>query len=277
MRKNQTKRWHPTKIVEVIDNDLTTSTSPIIVLTDKGTGYFKVLENKEGANALAREFIGTALASWFGLSTFAYCLFDFDGTQEMTLHDGSPVNKGIGFMTRKESGVNWDQTTTMLDKVINIDDITRLVCFDTLVRNTDRYCIHNGKSHLNLTNVFITTSLKKRPVLKAMDFTHAFPGSLDNTMDNVKKVCDENIYGLFPQFVGFLKKDIAISACKRLRKLRDKTARRYVEAIPHSWNIGTETREAWIRFIVQRAAFVANNFLRLSNLDNSYLIGGKTT
>ena len=272
MKKSRTKIWQPTKIIEVIDNGIGTSTNPVVVLTDKGVGYFKAVENNEGTDALAREFIGTALASWFGLSTFTYCLFDFDGKYEMTLNNNRHVNKGIGFMTRKESGLDWNKSTAMLDKVINKDDITRLVCFDTLVRNPDRYCVREKEPHANSTNVFFAKASDGHITLKAIDFTHAFPGSLDNTMNNVKKVCDENVYGLFPQFEKFLKKDVAVSACARLRKLRDRTARRYVEAIPQSWNIGVETREAWIHFIIQLAAFVANNFLRLTKLDNSYLL-----
>ena len=271
MKKKRTKRWQPTKIVNVLDNDVGTSTSPVIVLTDKGVGYFKAIENKEGTDALAREFVGTALASWFGLSTFAYCLFDFDGKYEMVLDDGRRVNSGIGFMTKKETGPVWNKTKAMLDNVVNKDDITRLVCFDTLVRNPDRHCIHNRKSCTNSTNVFLALTKKNQFTLKAMDFTHAFPGRLDSTIDNEKNVNDKGIYGLFPEFVDFLKKDVAIAACAKLRKVRDETVRQYVEAIPGSWNISMDTREAWIQFIVKRAVFVANNFLRLSKLDRSYL------
>ena len=271
MKKSRAKRWHPTKIVKIIDNDISTSTSPVIVLTEKGKGYFKAVENNEGANALARKFVGTALASWFGLSTFAYCLFEFDGQSEMTLNNGKHVNQGTGFMTKKESGSNWDKTTAMLDKIINKDDITRLVCFDTWVRNPDRHCVHKGKPHTNSTNVFLATAPEKKLILKAMDFTHAFPGCIDNTMDNVKNVYDVTIYGLFAEFVNFLKKDIAVVACAKLRRVKDQNVRQHIEAIPQSWNIDAETREAWIRFIVKRANFVANNFLRLSKLDNSHL------
>jgi hypothetical protein len=240
-------------------------------LTDKGKGYFKAVENSHGADAIAREFIGTALASWFGLSTFAFCLFEFDGKIEITLNNGSRVNAGTGFMTKEVQGTDWDKTAEMLNKVVNKDDITRQVCFDTWVRNPDRHCIHNEKPRTKSNNVFFAEAPKKQLILKAIDFTCAFSGTLDGIMDNAKSVYDESVYGLFPEFECFMKIDIALSACRKLKRMKDKIARRHVEAIPQSWNIDVDTREAWIRFIVERAEFLANNLLRLLKLDTTYL------
>ena len=268
----KSKQWSPTKIVDVLDNKTGTSTNPVVVSTDNGTGYFKAVENNQGTAALAREFVGTSLAAWFGLSTFKFCLFEFDGKLEIILANGERVGKGTGFMTKEEEGDSWDKTIPMLDCLTNKDDITRLVCFDTWVRNVDRcYRDHKEKVHTNADNVYLTSASKKLYTLKAMDFTHAFLGNLDNTMDKADNVQDEAIYGLFPGFRNFLKKDIAVNASAKLRSVQDETVRPHVESIPNSWNIGADTREAWIRFLVGRAAFVACSFLRLSGLDNSYL------
>ena len=263
--------WQPTKIIEVLDHAVDTATHPVIVKTDQGHGYFKAIENPAGASALAREFIGTSLADWLDLPTFRYCLFDFDGKLDIVLSDGTRVNQGVGFMTKEEPGDNWDKTTDMLDDLVNKDDITRLVILDTWLRNIDRCFQHNGKFHTNSNNVFIAMTPKNEYILKAMDFTHAFLGNLDQTMDKSSNINDEEIYGCYPAFSQFLNKEIAVKTCEKLKKIQDKDIRPLFVAIPTIWNIDHGTKESWMRFILGRANFVANTFLWLSRLDTSYL------
>jgi len=272
MNKKTAAPWKPTQIVRVFSRDIGTATSPVVVMTDKGIGYFKAVENDEGSFALAREFIGTSLATWLGLSTFNYCLFNFDGELKIILENGRLVGKGVGFMTKEEPGYYGDRTISMLNRLANKEDITRLVCFDTWIRNVDRCFKYDDKLQTNWNNVFMSVASKKQFTLKAMDFTHAFWGNLDQKMDKATNVNDEEIYGLFPEFVPFLKKDIAIKTCKKIAKIQEKTIRSYIESIPDDWNIVQDTREAWIRFVIERANFVSSTFLRLSKLDTSYFL-----
>jgi len=253
-----------------------TATNPAVVQTDAGTGYLKAIENDSGSDALAREFVATSLAELVGLSTFKYCLFDFDGKLEVILSNGAKVEKGMEFMTKEEQGINGKAAMSMLNHLVNKDHIARLICFDTFVRNVDRCYIYNGKRHVNWDNVFLAHAPRGRFLLKAMDFSHAFWGNLDNAMDKADNVNDEEIYGLFPEFSRFLKKSIVVEVCKALTKIQNNDVHAIIDSIPVDWNIGQDTREAWIRFIIGRADFVANNFLRLSGLDTSRLIFKET-
>lgn len=68
------------------------------------------------------------------------------------------------------------------------------------------------------------------------------------------------------KFRDFLDHDIAAQTCKKLKKIKDEHVRALIEQIPKEWEIDTNTRKAWIEFIVSRAGFLSNNFLAMTGL-----------
>lgn len=259
-------RWNPTRIKRVLRNDIESSTTPVIVTTDDRNGYFKVLGNPEADHVLAREYVGTSLAQWFGMPTFDFAILDFSGEPQIELKNGNFAKKGPGFITREEKGEVWDGTERMLGRITNPEDITRLVCLDTWVRNTDRYfLLRNGSPHTHIDNVFLSGDSKNGLTLKGSDFTHAlFGGSDPQTL--IVNAKEEKVYGLFPEFQDFLDWETATRICKKLKTVRPARIKPIVDRIPNEWGIDSPTREAWIKFIVARAHYLSINFTALIKL-----------
>ena len=263
------KHWCPTIIKRVEKCDIVSSTSPVIVMTDKGRGYFKALGNREGPQVLACEYVGTSLACLLEIPTFDYCILLHNGIPEIRLNDGRIADCGPGFITKEELGGVWDGEKKTLEKINNREDITRLVCLDTWVRNQDRYFPgKKGKSRRNLSNVFISKTAENHLTLKAFDFTHAFTNARDVTPSIVQDVRDDSVYGLFPEFKDFLDKETAIQMCDKLKSIKEKKIRPILDQIPKEWEINTTTREAWITFLLSRAVFLSENFISMIGIQH---------
>ena len=261
------KRWCPTVIKEVVRHDIQSSTNPVVVETDEGLGYFKALGNKEGPQVLACEFVGTSLAGLLGIPTFEFCIIPFNGIPEIQLADGRLAKPGHGFITKEEPGEVWDGSKKMLKKIGNVQDITRLVCVDTLTRNQDRYFLRDdGTIRQHFDNVFLSFESKRGLTLKAFDFTHAFTNGGDVNTKIVRDVNDARPYGLFQEFKDFLDEETAIQACDKLKAIKDKHIRPIIDQIPREWEIDSATRGAWGEFIVSRAAFLSKNFITIIGL-----------
>jgi hypothetical protein len=268
MQQSNSMKWSPIAIKYIEKNNIQSSTTPILIITDQGKGYFKALGNREGPQALAREYVGTSLAELLGLVTFQYCIFHYSGIPEIIFPNGTKAQSGKGFLTKSESGDSWDGTEKMLSKITNWKDITKLVCLDTWVRNRDRYYSpKNAKSRRNTDNVFLSKELESQTILKAIDFTHAFIEG-DVTAKIVQNIRDESIYGLFPEFRKYFDKDVAIEICQKLKTIENTQIQSVFDNIPKEWEIDLPVRQAWITFIMERANFISENFLVLSELQN---------
>jgi len=261
------KHWSPTVITEVVKNDIQSSTSPVIVETDEGRGYFKALGNEYGPQVLACEFVGTSLARLLGIPTFDFCIITLGKVPEIHLADGRPAEPGPGFITKAEQGQTWDGTEKMLEKISNRQDITRLVCVDTWTRNQDRYFQReDGTIRQNFDNIFLSFESKNRLTLKAFDFTHAFTNGRDVNAKIAREANDDQIYGLFPEFRDFLNKDTARQMCGKLKTIKDKQIQPIIDQIPREWEIDAATRQAWVDFIVSRAGFLSQHFITMTGL-----------
>ena len=263
------KHWGPTVIKDVIKCGIQSSTSPVVVGTDEGLGYFKALGNQYGPQVLACEFVGTSLARLLGIPTFDFCIIPYNGVPEIHLADGRLVESGPGFIAKEEQGQPWDGTKKMLKKISNTNDITRLVCVDTWTRNQDRYFQReDGEPRKNLDNVFLSFESKHRLTLKAMDFTHAFTNGGDVNAKITREAKDGQIYGLFPEFKGFLDKETACQLCNKLKTIKAKQIQPIIDQIPREWEIDAATRNAWVDYIVSRAGFLSTHFITMIGLQH---------
>jgi hypothetical protein len=257
--------WQPTKVVRFIKN-LPSGAGTILVETDEGTGYLKAMGNPGGEHCLACEYVGTRLAQWFGLSTFNFTLINVTEVDELPFAKGGTAKPGPAFVTKKEVGNNWGGTERELNKLVNPDDITLLVIFDTWVLNWDRYSTTDvAKPRINRDNVFLSEEGPPgKFLLKAMDHTHCFTRSeLTSKMSNLDKVRDSRVYGLFPEFLPFLDKKTAERGVRKLRAFNKTEAANIVQSIPTEWDVTDGARKALIEFLVSRAAYLVQSIMTM--------------
>ena len=127
---------------------------------------------------------------------------------------------GTAFATRSETGTTWGQDKRLLGRLANVDDVSRLVVFDTWVLNPDRYG-PNG-SRVNLDNVFFSSETDGFEVeLRIMDHTHCFTNGRDLTarVRQIGIVRNEQVFGLFPDFRPLLDREVVRATCEQLTNL----------------------------------------------------------
>ncbi len=254
--------WQPSSIRRFIDH-FPTSAGAILVATDKENGYLKAMGNPAGEHALACEWVGTQLARWFGLPTFDYALIDVADSIELHFAQGGYARPGPAFITRAERRVEFSGTRRQLKQLINPEDLTRLVIFDTWTRNWDRYA-PNGLRKPHRDNVFLSEEAPPgKLLLRAMDHTECFTQGNDLTRRNLSadKLRDPRVYGLFPEFKPFLDHDVALKAVARLQEISGDEVSRIVQSTPPEWDVSQRAREALVSFLLGRARFVAEGII----------------
>lgn len=246
--------WQPTCITQFIEARKS-STMVVIVETDAGRGFLKAMGNPEGEHALACDWVGTQLAAWFGLPTLDQAIVDFDGVPELRLFNGLVAGAGPALVTRAVKGDGWSGEPRQLASLRNPDDISRLVVFDTWIRNRDRY----SAGRQNRDNVFLRAESKQLELL-AIDHTHCFgtsSGALTERVAHIGNCKDDAVYGLFPEFKKCLKKGVVSQAAERLATIDENAVKRIVGGIPGEWRVPENAKSALVGFVVQRAAYVA--------------------
>jgi hypothetical protein len=256
--------WQPTKLKEVAGS-ADTSTGTTEVTTDAGRAYIKPLGNRQGPHVLATDWVGTHLAKWFGLATFDIAILNLGPDDVFDLPRGAKAKPGSAFASRAVMGNPWGRSGSELDTLVNPEDITRLVIFDTWTLNCDRHHYDLTQRKPNYDNVYLTyegVEPGKRRLI-AMDHGLCFIRSgedLTAKLAQIDKVRAPHIYGLFPEFRGRLRQDIMNTCAARLSEMDLATARQMIATVPADWEVSKEARAAWAELISRRARFVADNF-----------------
>ena len=250
--------WQPTVILRFV-HSVPSSTGVAVVITDAGEGYLKAVGNPEGEHALACEWVATHLARLFGLPTFDFSLIEVTAVDEIPLPNSKLAKPGPAFIARAEKGGTWSGKPRELKRLANMSDISRLVVFDTWIRNRDRYSPPpNGRC--NRDNVFLSREAPPgKLLLRAMDHTHCFTGGgeLTPSVSRINQVQDSVVYGLFPAFRQFLERDAVLEAIGTLQSISRNDVEEVIQSIPPEWQVGSRTRTALANFLTGRAAFVA--------------------
>jgi len=255
--------WQPTRLLEVACS-VDTSTGATEVMTDAGRAYIKPLGNRQGPHVLATDWVGTHLAKWFGLSTFDIAILQLDADDDFVLPRGAQAKPGPAFASRALSGAPWGKSGLQLDVLVNPEDITRMIVFDTWTLNCDRHHHDLNVRKPNPDNVFLSTEgvdLGKRRLI-AMDHGLCFIRSgedLTAKLANIEKVKDEHVYGLFPEFRERLRQHTIEGCCARLTEMNDQIADAIVSTVPREWDVSSEVCRTWSELIHRRAHFVADN------------------
>lgn len=266
-RVNGEQSWQPRTVLRFV-KALNTAAATVIVDTDEGEGYLKAMGNPAGPHALACEWVGTKLARRLELQTFEFALVEVTEEDEIPLASGHLAQPGPAFITRRERGTSWGGGKRSLRQVANLQDISRLVLFDTWTLNCDRHFPDEEAWKPNRDNVFLSregeTSADKF-ILKAIDHTHCFTCGKDLTsrVGNIDRGKDERLYGLFPEFWEYMDRDDLRQAIDTLKGISKEEIAGIVGTIPREWDVSTTTQNEFTNLISSRAAFVADSIERL--------------
>jgi hypothetical protein len=259
--------WQPQHIKFAADV-FTTATETVFVTTDAGNGYLKAMGNRGGPHLLASDWVATQLAEWLGLPTFEYALIEVTDIDEIPLGANKHAAPGPAFITKEMSGNVWGGGEESLKRLINPEDIGKLVVFDTWTRNCDRHPPDITTRKPNRNNVFFSVEGQTGGMnrLIAMDHTHCFNcgNDLSGRISRIDLVKDERIYGLFPEFVTYMKDPVLRpaweAAVDKLGTLGRAWVQGIVSRIPAEWSVDSAGREALVEQICQRAAFIHTQF-----------------
>lgn len=252
--------WQPTRLVRVIES-YDTSMGTTKIKTDATLAYIKALGNRQGPHALASELVASALAEWFGLSVPEFAVFPLAAEACFDLPRGNRAQPGPAFVSRHTPGRTWGGSAGELRDLENPTDVTRLVVFDTWVRNCDRHPPNLDTRKPNYANVYLAdTDRPGRSRLVAIDHTHCFDcgRDLSERLAHIDRVRDEATYGLFPAFRGYL--DFGeLAWCKAmLRGVTREEVEAVVARIPAEWEVDDRARAALVNQVHGRAGFVAD-------------------
>ncbi|MGP0064027.1 MAG: hypothetical protein ACLQGP_10575 [Isosphaeraceae bacterium] len=145
-----------------------------------------------------------------------------------------------------------------MEQLVNPEDITRLVVFDSWTRNCDRYAPEGRR--VNRNNVYLSESAPPdNLLLVAMDHSHCFTCGRPLTVKlaHIDSVQDEGIYGLFPQFHPWLDGRVVRQTIDKLRSFTKKDAETVTRDIPREWEMDVATTDALNQFLVSGAAYLA--------------------
>lgn len=249
--------WQPRTIKRYFEV-MNTSTNVAWVETDEGEGFLKALGNPEGPHVLACELVGTLLAEWLGIPTLDSAIIQVATDDEIPFAGGGLANPGPAFITKAAKGMTWGGDEAGLEEIVNPNDISRLIVLDTWIRNCDRF--RPEPRRINYNNVFITReSEQKTFTLRAMDHTHAFTcgRELDRRLNHIGQVRDETLFGCFPAFRRFIRRDTVQECTLRLGQMGRAEAAAVVGLVPTEWQVEDSVREAWRELICDRAGYVA--------------------
>lgn len=270
--------WKPTKFIRHLET-ISTSTEVAIVLTDAGKAYIKVMGNNEGPHVLARELVCTQLAGWFDLPILDWSILKLQSSDTFDLDKGRMAIPGPSFATRLIEAKPWDGSDKILKRLMNSEAITRLVIFNTWIKNDDRYPPVDDAGavksdwKLNLDNVLVTRedAPKGKFRLIAMDFGRGLRrekvSDLSVKLANQDSIRNVLIYGLFPQFRKFVTEELVDISIDKLRSIESNIVEIFVDSIPNEWEVSEKIRVAIVEFICSRADFLADTIkARLSPL-----------
>ncbi|SNT11677.1 hypothetical protein SAMN05216374_2759 [Tardiphaga sp. OK246] len=247
--------WRPTLVKRVIE-PLRTSTRAAKVATDEGIGFLKGMGNPAGPVALATELVAAELARWLGLKTPPFAIVQLVDLDVPMIERGYMLH-GPAFISKEIDGLTADGGDVFLSRLHNPEDISKLVVFDTWIRNADRCPPDPQNTPYNRDNLFFTPSGRKFQIV-VFDHSHCFvEGTLEDELGQPHLLDDERIYGNFPEFSAYIRPDAVQAAVARLRQIDTNVVQEVLGSIPQQWGISGSIKAAWCHLICARANKVA--------------------
>lgn len=261
--------WRPTFIKRVIET-YETSTRVAKVGTDAGTGFLKGMGNPAGNISLATELVAGELAAWFGLRIPPFAVVRVAGI-EIPMASHGFIQDGPAFISKEMLGATGDGGNTFLSRLNNPADISKLVVFDTWIRNADRCAPKCTDTPQNLDNLFFTPAVRQKFDVVVLDHSHCFvETTFEAELGSPHLLEDDRVYGLFSGFEPFICPESVTRAIERLRQFDSLQAKQIVDSVPAEWGLSAAIREAFADLIFRRAQRVAG-FIPGRLLDEPYL------
>lgn len=232
------------------------STRPALVETDVGQGYIKGITNPAGTCALVSELIASELGTWFGLNIPAFAIVERCDIDIQMQIIGTRIEPPCFYSHRIDGALSFDNTNLILSKLRNKKDISKLIIFDTWIRNSDRF-FEESSNYDNL--LFSRDRETGLYLLNPIDHSHCFSDTnfLDDLPDENCET-DDRIYGMFPQFDSYLLPEAVDEALSHLRTLSRDFVEACVNQIPPQWNATKIARKALVDLICNRASYVVS-------------------
>ncbi|WP_439627470.1 HipA family kinase [Gemmata sp.] len=250
-------QWNPTR-VKGHKRSLGTYSLPLVVDTDAGEGYLKVLSDKTSPHDLASEYIGTQLAHLLGLPTLDYAVIDLPAAAPIELAGGACHQAGPAFITRAMDGMPWPGTAADLKALVNPGDLGRLVAFDTWTLNCDRFrpALEGRGRRRNTSNVFLSREGVSGDQFRlvAMDHGCCFKCQGDLTPHTIRSATgDRTLYGLFEEFHGRAQRRDALLLADAVQLITRPQIHAIVAGTPRPWLDCDAARTALEDLLVDRA------------------------
>ena len=233
------------------------STQPAKVRTDAGIGFIKAANNPQGSISLASELIAAELGTWLGLSIPPFAILE-ECSLEISM--GTRLMEGPFFFSAAVEAVPRDGTNRFLKRLCCPEDVSKLVVFDTWIRNADRYFEDNASSD----NLLFQAIGKRRFALVPIDHTHCFIDSdcFPSELYPDEVVKDDAVYGLFPEFEPFLNESHIAGAVEKLRSLESDFVQQCLNELPYQWGVTTRQKDALRNMVCSRAEYVVETLPR---------------
>ena len=233
---------------------LETSTKPLRVVTDCGPAIVKYMGNQAGLEALICELVGTELANCIGLVTpdFAVARMPAVG---LPSHPLLRVDAGPAFYSRWEEATSLSPRSTLLGNLRHSEDISKLVVFDTLLRNRDRFVdsIDDDYGNENFDNLLLRQD-KRKVQLLVIDHSHAIVATTLEDELGQDWIDEQKVYGRFSQFAPLMTRRGVRAALAAINKIDLGTIESICEAIPREWGMTRTLGKQLSLCIVERGA-----------------------
>ncbi|QPB21115.1 HipA family kinase [Rhizobium sp. 007] len=241
--------WRPARIQRV-NAVLTTSTKPLLVVTDAGTALVKYMGNRAGIDALVTELLAAELAARIGLRTpdFAVVVIPEIETADPLI----TVQAGPAFFSRWEQAQSLSPNSKLLANLRTPSDVARLVVFDTWIRNKDRFADDANGGVLNYDNILFKADKRKTQLL-VIDHSHAFAEtSLANEVNDFWAT-EQTVYGLFNEFAAMLTRQDVKSALNTICAVAIGEIRDICHSPPPQWGFTAGMANQLAGLLVERA------------------------
>lgn len=220
----------------------------------------KTIGNPEGVRVLACDYIGTKLAALIGLPTLDVAILEWPEELVIDLGKGCTTEPGPAFATRGVLGREWGGSPGDLLLLDNPEAISGLVVLDTWLRHPDRFkALHRGRPKRNEGNVYFSAegARKGHFVLLAIDQGETIcQGQELGKQLGINERTDEDIYGLFPEFVPHVTRESIREYALRLASIDPQVVREIVANVPSEW-AQADVRQRIVELCVDRAVYVA--------------------
>ena len=243
--------WSPTKILRIAEV-LNSSTRPLVVETDQGFALAKYCGNPQGRDSLCSELVAAELLQILGIDAPAHEVIMFEGA---TLGQvPTPIPAGHAFLTEwQTTAITFSGSKGILEKTRNQEVITKLIVFDTWIKNFDRFIETGQTTTENLDNLlFVPEGTGLR--MMVIDHSNAFTETTFEDGFPSDWWMDETVSGTHPNFATFVRDDVLHKTLDEIAAINEGQLEQIVSKIPPDWELSQSSKDKLVEGLPRRAA-----------------------